>query len=320
VVLDQGVTPPESVVVEEVCGNTVRARTRTDLRGGFTLALGQASAGQSAITGDASEGNDPDRVRQTFRVAGCELRGVLGGYISTQLQLDGSDAEVGMSNVGTIVLKRIGGVQSGSTVSVTSYQVPDKARKEYEKAIKALQQQQTKSAEEHLRKAVEIYPKYAAAWVSFGELHKQVGLIEEAKADFEKAIEADPNYVTPYVHLAYFSANSREWVDVLKLTEQAIRLDPLAFADAHFLNAVANFNLQHLEEAKRSALRAAELDQQHRIPRIHHLLSAIYEASGDRELAAAQLREYLKIAPTSPEAAAARERLQQLGSETAKAQ
>lgn len=313
VVLDQGVAPPESVVVEQVCGNTVRARTHTDLRGSFSIGLGQAALAEPFANGDASEERDP-RSRPTVQLTGCDLRAVLAGYISSELHLDGTGSDIGIKNVGTIVLRPLGGTQSGGggSISVTSFQVPDKARKEYEKALKFSESNDRKRAQEHLLKAVEIYPKYAVAWVTLGELHQQSDNLDDAKAAFERAQQADPNYVSPYLHLAYFAAKDKKWEDVFHLSEQAIRLDPVDYPDSYFLNAVANYNLHHLPEARRSALKAAEMDKLNHIPRIHYLLAAIYEASGERESAVAQLNEYLKLEPNTPESASARQRLDKL--------
>src|ERR1035438_6127668 len=52
-----------------------------------------------------------------------------------------------------------------STASVTSLQIPHKAQKEYEHACAALKNKKLPEAEQHLRKATEIYPKYVAGWV-----------------------------------------------------------------------------------------------------------------------------------------------------------
>jgi hypothetical protein len=54
--------------------------------------------------------------------------------------------------------------------SVTDYEVSPKAQKEYHSACNALQSQKWPEAEEHLRKAVEKNPKYAAAWVTLGQV------------------------------------------------------------------------------------------------------------------------------------------------------
>jgi tetratricopeptide (TPR) repeat protein len=303
---------PESAVVEEVCANTVRGRTRTNRQGDFSLALGQASNAELMTNTDASD-NGRSFEDKRLRLAGCELRAVLPGYISTMTPLSASDTEIGMKNVGTLVLKKIGGAPAvGPTISATSFKVPDDARKEYEKAEKEAQKNKFKQAQEHLQKAVDIYPAYAEAWVGLGKLHEHDGRIDESKSAFQRAMDADANYVPPYLHLALYAAREKRWEDARALTDKALRLDPKDYADAYFINAIANFNLHHLQEAQKAALKAAEMDREHRQPRIHYLLAAICEANGDREQAAMHLKEYLQFAPEAPDASAAKAHLAEL--------
>lgn len=56
------------------------------------------------------------------------------------------------------------------TVSVVDLQVPGKPRSEFESGCEALRKKKTADAEKHLRKAVQQYEKYAAAWVLLGQL------------------------------------------------------------------------------------------------------------------------------------------------------
>lgn len=81
---------------------------------------------------------------------------------------------------------------------------------------------------------------------------------------------------------------------MLQLSTRALEIDPTNNAVVYDYNAAANLHLHRLPEAERSALRAAEIDKSNADPRVHFLLAQIYEAKGDRESEAAQLREYLK--------------------------
>jgi TolA-binding protein len=55
-------------------------------------------------------------------------------------------------------------------VSAEQLQVPATARKEYQQACAGLKNKKAADAEKHLRKAVQAYPKYAAAWVTLGQV------------------------------------------------------------------------------------------------------------------------------------------------------
>jgi len=56
------------------------------------------------------------------------------------------------------------------TVSAKRLAVPNKATSEYQKACGAFKGKRFMDAEEHLRKAIEAYPDYPAAWVVLGQV------------------------------------------------------------------------------------------------------------------------------------------------------
>jgi tetratricopeptide (TPR) repeat protein len=118
----------------------------------------------------------------------------------------------------------------------------------------------------------------------------------EAFGACSQPLATDSNYLPAYLCLADIAAHSASWNKVLQLSSRALEIDPANDAVAYDYNASANFHLHRLPEAESSALRAAEIDKSNADPRVHFLLAQIYEAKGDRESEAAQLREYLKYA------------------------
>ena len=61
-------------------------------------------------------------------------------------------------------------------------------------------------AEKSLRKAIDQYPKFAEAWLRLGDLEQRRKNIEGAMADYQEAINADPNFAVPYIRMAFLSA------------------------------------------------------------------------------------------------------------------
>jgi tetratricopeptide (TPR) repeat protein len=118
----------------------------------------------------------------------------------------------------------------------------------------------------------------------------------EAYGACSQPLATDSNYLPAYLCLADLSAHSESWNTVLQLSTRALEIDPTNDAEAYDYNAVANFHLHGLPKAETSTLRAAEIDKSNTDPRVHFLLAQIYEAKGDRQSEAAQLREYLKYA------------------------
>jgi hypothetical protein len=183
-----------------------------------------------------------------------------------------------------------------STTSVTSLQIPSKAQKEYADACVALKNKKLPEAEQHLRKATEIYPQYVAGWVMLGQTLETRQRAAEARDACSRAATADPNYSPAYLCLAEIAGRRQEWSEVLDLTRRALELDAVNNAYAYFFSAIAYFNLNRLSEAEASALKAESIDEHHE-PLLQLLLAQIYQAKNDSANAASHLREYQKLDP-----------------------
>jgi predicted Zn-dependent protease len=205
------------------------------------------------------------------------------------------------------------GVRS-PTVSVTRLAVPGKADGEYQKGCGAYKDKRLEQAEQHLRKAIEIYPSYPAAWVVLGQVLGDQHKPDDAKEACSRASKIDPTYVAPYLCLAQFSATENDWSQVSSLAEHAMAVDPVRNPYSLYYTADAAFHLNDLDKAETSALAAVALDPWHHLPQLHLLLAQIYAAKGDPHAEAEQLRNYLKVAPNSGDAAGARNTLAQLES------
>jgi tetratricopeptide (TPR) repeat protein len=205
------------------------------------------------------------------------------------------------------------GVRS-PTVSVSRLAVPGKASGEYQKGCGAYKDKRFDQAERHFRKAIDIYPSYPAAWVVLGQVLDAQHEREDARQACSQAIKIDPTYVAPYLCLAEFSATEDDWKQVSNLSERALALDPVNNPYSLYYTADAAFHLNNLAEAEKKALASVALDTWHHLPQLHLLLAQIYAAKGDLDSEAAQLRNYLKVAPNSGDAAGARDTLAQLQS------
>lgn len=200
----------------------------------------------------------------------------------------------------------------GPIVSAAELAVPPKAIKQYQAACAALDEKKSESAEKHLRKAVQIYSKYSAAWVTLGQMLAAQNQISESRGACSQASAVEPNYLPAYLCLADLAAREKAWGEVLQLSGQVLALDPKATALAYEYSAAANLRLNQLDDAEKSALRALEVDKNNRDPRVHFILAQIYEAKGDLAGEISQLHEYLNAAKTSDDIAAVKEYLSRL--------
>lgn len=305
VTLEGGGPLPEPVPIERVCNGRVRREGYSDLKGQFELQLGTNLTFQDASEDD-NRTSPTGQVRggsigsRTNDLNGCELRAALPGYQSSVVILRTLVGDNWQYEVGTIFLKRIGNAP-GSTISVTSMAAPKDALRAYEKALK-LKAEKPAEAEKELDKAVRIYPQFAAAWSLLGDIHREHNEFAGAQDDYTKAIAADPAFVNPNYGLTMIAAQQKKWDDAVRFSDQVIKLNSAAYPVAYFLNAAANYNLQKFAPAEESARKFKTLDTQHSHPDVCLLLSYVLSARQDYAGAAREIREYLTLAPNSPEA------------------
>jgi hypothetical protein len=174
-------------------------------------------------------------------------------------------------------------------------------------------------AERHLRKAVEEYAKYAAAWVTLGQVLAFEQRIDDARSACLQASTANPTYIPAYLCLADIAGRVHNWDEELKLSMSALEMDPNRSAASYEYHALANANLYHLDQAEKSALRAIDIDKDHREPGLHFLLANIYEMRGDFTQEAEQIQEYLKYTKSHDGIAMARQMLSKLENGSGKA-
>jgi hypothetical protein len=309
VVLDNGAPAPMGTIIIRDCGGKITREVNVGPDGGFGFQVGgnnsllpDASDNTPTIFGGATRSSSyftfPDEAMgSASRLAGCELRAQIGGYRSSALMLSAFQG-MGIIDAGTIVLYPTT-MTSGTMVSVTNLSAPRNARKALEQAEKAYQKKNLDAAEKYDQIALKVYPRYASAWCQLGLIYSQSHRIEEARSAFSKALEADGKYVNPLVGLARLALAESNWREAALLTDRALELDPLDFPDGYYINALANYNLNQMDAAERSARKLERLDGPHQWPQVHLIMAGILHRRKDVSGETEELRSYLKQAPQS---------------------
>jgi tetratricopeptide (TPR) repeat protein len=315
VALSDGAALPEPVKIERYCSSTTRVEAHTDLKGRFSFELGRpqelADASDQTITGGSS------RTTRDRSLMDCELRFSLPGFRMESVSLAG-DRYLDNPDIGTVILRRIANVE-GLTVSATASLAPKDAKKAYEKGIEANGKKNTAEAQKDFEKAVEIYPRYAAAWYELGRLNEQKNQFDDARKSYGQAVVADAKYIPPHERLAWIALKDTKWPEVAEHSDAVLRLDPIDYLDAYYLNGVANFQLGNLDAAEKSAREAVTRDATHKNPRAPYLLGLILAQKHDFAASASLLRAFLEQNPDAPDAANIRQQIASV-EEAAKAQ
>jgi tetratricopeptide (TPR) repeat protein len=299
VTIDDGTPLTSPAAVQTICRGVKRTEAYTDSHGNFSFQFSAQLNGSAGDVMSDSSNNSPDVVlgrSQTRDFRECELKASLPGFISETIQL-GSRMNFSQSNdIGHVALHRMSEVD-GFTVSATSGQAPDKAKKALKKGQDQAKKGKWDEAERELKKAVQEFDRFAVAWYELGRVQLELNEVEPAHASFRQALEADPRYVSPYLELTQLAVQDKQWPVVLDLTGKMLALNPVNFPSMWFYQASANYFLGNFAAAEKSARQTIQLDEEHRIPKAEYMLAIILVQQRSYTDAAQHMRNYLRRAP-----------------------
>lgn len=317
VMLSEGGPAPIETIIERVCNGQPIPEGYVNPKGDFSFQLGR----NSQVFADASTGNwstgpfgggspmsgpgaQPVGERDLM---GCEIRATLPGYRSNVVQLSGRRS-LDNPDVGTLVLTRLAKVE-GFTISMTTMNAPKDAKKSYEKATNELRKKKFDKAIPHFDKALSLYPEYAVAWYGKGQALEGLKNPAEATVCYNKAIEADGKYLSPYLRLATIAAADNQWQQAEQYSATAIRMNPIDFPYAFYINALSNLQLENFEKAETSAKEALNMDPGHQMPRLDYFLALIMANQRKYDEAASHMKAFLKLLPDGADVATYQDQL-----------
>jgi hypothetical protein len=331
VATNDGAPVPIDSLIERVCNNRVRQEVYASPHGDFSMELGSRTDSFPEGSADAAS---PFGVSSKDSVMGiprrelttCELRVSASGFhprVVSLLDVDNFGARI---DVGVIVVQR-GAKPEGMTVSAIPYKAPKDARKAYERGLQAERNGKLADAHKYFETAVEIYPSFTNAWYQLGTVLQKENQKDAARKAYTQATTLDTKFLPPYLFLASMAYEAANWTEVLKLTGHILDLnpldqtdvtgyimdlDPLNYAEAYFYNAFANYKLNRIEAAEKSALQSEHVDLRTHFPELHLLLAEIFARKNNYSRAIEEIRAYLTLVPHAKDADQKREQLAKL--------
>jgi len=140
----------------------------------------------------------------------------------------------------------------------------------------------TLSAEDHVDQGMEYHGQ--------GELDKAI-------AEYEKAIELEPNDADAHRNLGTAYGEQGKWEESAAAYERAIEIDP-DFGEAYGDLAAAYFRLGRIPEALETGEKAIELAPDYATA--HNNLGIIYKEQGEYDLAIAEYEKAIELDPSDP--------------------
>lgn len=182
----------------------------------------------------------------------------------------------------------------GAYVASWALQIPAEAREEFNKGLKDLKDGRMKESGERFSRAIEVYPKYAAAHSAMGTVHMSLGDKPAAAAAFEKALEIDANLADACLGLgSLYTAEGRyEEAEKLLLRARMLKSD-----DWRVLMTLAELYMKAnmLEKAEAPLRRVLELEKNS--PRPYLLLINSLAPQDKLPETLAAMEEYLRRFP-----------------------
>lgn len=297
--LEDGTSPTEKVVIESMCGGRIREETTVDKKGGgFGFTLGQ---GSGDLMLDATNTANHAGPVATENLRECAVQAVLAGYTSDVFYL--SNLQSGKPDVGTLILHKAIAGAAGQGLSDTAKQASKDARKAFDKGAEAAKGGKWADAATNFRKAADLFPGYADAWLELGKAQVALKQTDDARKSFEASLKADEKYPAPYVQLVQLENQAQDWKGVTEMADRLFNLAPGAFPLIYYIDSAAKYRLKDVDGAESVSRDGLKADTQHQAPKLYEVLALCLMARGDATGALTELKQYLEVAPFAPDAA-----------------
>ena len=188
----------------------------------------------------------------------------------------------------------------GPSISMAEMNAPDKARKEKDKGLKALEKNDLTSARKHLEKAVDIYPAYPSALNNLGIIAMQQDRRGDGEDYFRRAILADDKYAPAFLNMARMKMDTKEFAQAETLLLKANAADPVnlevlaMLAEAELMNGELNLAVSTMQKVH---------SQPHDQFTVVHVIAAqAYEREQLPKKAVEQYETFLMETPNTPSA------------------
>jgi len=201
---------------------------------------------------------------------------------------------------------------TGGVVAVgeADQEVPDPARKEFDKGVELAREGKTPEAIERFRKALDIFPTYLMARNDLGVQYLKLKQFDDAIEQFETAIEINSKAFNPRLNLGIALVDKRRFTEAMDQLLQAVSLNSASPA-AHLYIGIASVETDELDVADRELRKAQSLGgPEYAVA--HFYRAHVHMKRGERDGAVYELRSYLAKVPNGEHAKKARALLDEL--------
>ncbi|HSZ00261.1 MAG TPA: tetratricopeptide repeat protein [Terriglobales bacterium] len=196
---------------------------------------------------------------------------------------------------------------AGPLVAAVDLNIPEGARKEFDKANQFVAKGNWQKAIERLNKAIAIYPDYAEAYNNLGVVYGRLGDRTRNLEALQKAVSLNDHFAPAYLNLARMAIADRDLVQAEALLDKAVAIEP---TNSQMLVLLANTELlnHHYDQALANCRKAHSGAQgPHAVA--HYVAARVFEYENRPTDAVAELQTFLSEETPGPRADVARKEM-----------
>jgi tetratricopeptide (TPR) repeat protein len=262
------------------------------------------------------EGSSNEVIGTTYTndIGQADFLGVSIGDYHVEVSGDGIEAttsdtfevdnrKVTQSQYVTVRQRNDGGpkvLSSHSTmISANDFNVPQKARRELDKANEAMAAQNWTKAKEHLDKALALDPQYATAYNNLAVLYAKTNDLPNEEAALKKAVTLDDHFAPALLNYGKLCLRQKNFPLAETLLQKSVTVEPtnveslLLLADAQYMN-------RHFDAAISTARQAHTAPEHPSF--VHYIAARAYQQQNQQQAALAEFQAFLQEEPKGPRA------------------
>ncbi len=228
-----------------------------------------------------------------------------GVYIDTDLNLSRTGVRLPTTTRRYTVMvhlqpKAKSGHAKASVVNAALAEVPEKARKLYEKGVEQARSNDVAKAADSFKEAVSVHPNFPLALNELGVQYLKLRQVDKATEVLKQACKLSPTAFSPRLNLGFALLESRHFSEAEKQLREALKQNNNA-PTAHMYLGIALVRLNKYEEAEKE-LAVAVSSSGNQLAMASYYLGGIYWKKQDYPRAVEQLETYLRLTPNAPDA------------------
>ena len=196
-------------------------------------------------------------------------------------------------------LKNVAHAKPG-VVNAALADVPEKARKFFDKGLEQAQAGEAAKAAESLKSAIALYPNFPLALNELGVQYLKLGETSRAVEVLKNAVKLSPDAYGPHLNLGIALLEAKQFPEAETELREALKHNS-SLATAHMYLGVCFLRTNRYAEAEKELLAAIE-GSGNQLGLAQYYLGGIYWKKHEYSKAVAALEDYLRLTPNAHDA------------------